>query len=225
MRRALRRRIALAVAVAALAAGGAVAAVAATSSRGGHGGGAAAAGLPLRRDLPVAAGYLGISVAQLETALHTGRTLAQIADATAGKSEAGLIAALVAARRARLDRVSAKLERRVRAEVNRPPGAGVRSAILQYLGIGPAQLRTRLRAGRTLAQIADAAPGKSAAGLVAHIVATRRERLQMAVAAGAITRAQADARTASLGKRITRLVESARPPRMLDQKSNRPHSR
>jgi hypothetical protein len=44
-----------------------------------------------------AASYLGTSAAALEAELRSGKTLAQIAEATAGKSTAGLIDALVAA--------------------------------------------------------------------------------------------------------------------------------
>jgi hypothetical protein len=48
-------------------------------------------------DLAAAATYLGSTTANLLTQLQAGKTLAQIAAATSGKSTAGLIAALVAA--------------------------------------------------------------------------------------------------------------------------------
>ncbi len=54
-----------------------------------------------------AAGYLGLSSASLKQRLSSGETLAQIADASAGKSEAGLIAALVSAKLSRLERAVA----------------------------------------------------------------------------------------------------------------------
>ncbi|HEX5225234.1 MAG TPA: hypothetical protein VFW29_08895 [Solirubrobacteraceae bacterium] len=44
------------------------------------------------------AGYLGLTAAQLRAKLRSGATLAQIAGSTPGRSRAGLIAALVAAR-------------------------------------------------------------------------------------------------------------------------------
>ena len=53
-------------------------------------------------DLADAASYLGITQTALETALQSGKTLAQVADATSGKSAAGLIDALVAAEKAEL---------------------------------------------------------------------------------------------------------------------------
>ena len=60
---------------------------------------AARAGAPMggAGDLAAAAAYLGISQAGLQTKLRAGSTLAQVAAATAGKSKAGLVAALVAA--------------------------------------------------------------------------------------------------------------------------------
>lgn len=78
-------------------------------------------------DLAAAATYLGISQDALVTDLRSGKTLGQVADATAGKSKAGLVAALVAQEKAELagavangrltqaqaDRLSAVLEQRV----------------------------------------------------------------------------------------------------------------
>jgi hypothetical protein len=50
-----------------------------------------------------ASSYLGISAAQLFTAIRSGKTLAQIANSTSGKSASGLIAAMVAAQESELD--------------------------------------------------------------------------------------------------------------------------
>jgi hypothetical protein len=47
--------------------------------------------------------YLGLSSDTLEADLKSGQTLAQIADATSGKSSAGLVDALNAAAKAKLD--------------------------------------------------------------------------------------------------------------------------
>jgi hypothetical protein len=49
-----------------------------------------------------AARYLGVSRRRLRSELRAGTTLAQVADATAGRSQAGLIGALVNAKRRRL---------------------------------------------------------------------------------------------------------------------------
>ena len=46
-------------------------------------------------ELEAAAAYLGVTTAQLQSDLQSGKTLAQIANATAGKSADGLIQALV----------------------------------------------------------------------------------------------------------------------------------
>lgn len=53
-------------------------------------------------ELTAAASYLGLTAANLQTALESGKTLGQIADATSGKSKAGLVAALVAAEKTEL---------------------------------------------------------------------------------------------------------------------------
>jgi hypothetical protein len=50
-----------------------------------------------------ASSYLGISAAQLFTDIRSGKTLAQIANSTSGKSASGLIAAMVAAQKSQLD--------------------------------------------------------------------------------------------------------------------------
>src|SRR6478609_1220216 len=83
-------------------------------------------------DLANAASYLGITQAALETALQSGKTLAQVADVTSGKSAAGLIDALVAAEKTELaaavtagrltqaqaDQIATGLTAHVTAEVN-----------------------------------------------------------------------------------------------------------
>ncbi|MGH2864158.1 MAG: hypothetical protein ACRDJX_02795 [Solirubrobacteraceae bacterium] len=49
-----------------------------------------------------AAGYLGLSALQLRRDLRSGKSPAQLADATAGKSQAGLLQAVLAAKKAAL---------------------------------------------------------------------------------------------------------------------------
>ena len=53
-------------------------------------------------DLAAAATYLGLSQSDLQTDLQSGKTPAQVANATSGKSAAGLIDALVAAEQTKL---------------------------------------------------------------------------------------------------------------------------
>ena len=215
MSRALKRRLALGVAIAALLAGGAVAATGATRS---HSASLRARAAALRRqagrDLGVAAGYLGVPVAQLRADERSGETLAEVAKTTAGRSEAGLIAALVAIRQAKLAAASARLPERVAAEVNRLPGGTARHALSRavagYLGLTPTQLRGKLRSGRTLAQVADATAGRSEAGLIQAIVAARSQQLAAALANGRLTKAAEAARLAGLTKRVTALVNRSR---------------
>jgi hypothetical protein len=83
-------------------------------------------------DLQAASSYLGIPVDTLESDLRSGKTLAQIADATSGKSSGGLVDALVAAAKTRLqqgvssgrltqaqaDRIESGLKAHVQADVN-----------------------------------------------------------------------------------------------------------
>src|SRR3954468_14606893 len=93
--------------------------------------------------LDAAATYLGLSTTRLLQDLQNGKTLAQIADSTSGKSASGLIDAMVAAAKERLDqavkdgdltqaqadRLGKNIETRVTAMVNGegfrgPPGGG-----------------------------------------------------------------------------------------------------
>jgi hypothetical protein len=57
--------------------------------------------------LSAATTYLGISESELRTQLASGKTLAQIANSTSGKSAAGLIDAMVAAQKKQLDQAVA----------------------------------------------------------------------------------------------------------------------
>jgi hypothetical protein len=104
----LKRRFALAGAVVAVAAP--VGAGTAAACNGGHANGSTAVRTHERRAglLTTAAGYLGVTKDALKTQLESGMSLAQIADATSGKSSAGLVDALVAPVKTTLDsRVSA----------------------------------------------------------------------------------------------------------------------
>ncbi|HMD56373.1 MAG TPA: hypothetical protein VKG82_02750 [Solirubrobacteraceae bacterium] len=175
--------------------------------------------------LATAAAYLGISESQLRGELRSGKSLAQIASARSGKSQAGLIEALVAAPVAHLNELAARLKARVRAQVERaggplaggPIAGGPRGSARpgfpakRYLGLSGAQLRARRRSGMTLAQIADATPGRSEAGLIAAVLAARRQVLDARVAAGTLTPAQEQTRLARLAGRVK--AEVNRVPR------------
>jgi hypothetical protein len=155
-------------------------------------------------DVAIATAYLGISRAQLRSELRAARTLAQIADATPGKSSSGLVHALVSARVTRVtSRVQAEVNR-VRGSQGRRSGDGLIAA--GYLGISRAQLFKALKGGRTLAQIADATPGKSAAGLIDALVAARKARLERAATAGLFPQAHLQRALSALRARVTARV-------------------
>ena len=167
--------------------------------------------------LGAAATYLGLDRQQLFSQLAAGKSLAQIAAATSGKSVAGLKAAIkaeaktdvdadVAAGRvtaAERDAFLAALDAHVDELVNRTgfvdhgPGFGhghhggafAGAEIAKYLGLTQAQLAEQLRAGKSLAEIA-AAQGKSVAGLKDAIVSAAKTHLDQAVADGHLTAAQ-----------------------------------
>jgi hypothetical protein len=132
--------------------------------------------------LEAAAAYLGTTVDALRTQLQSGKTLAQIADATAGKSASGLIAALVADAKATLGgNAPADLTQHITDLVNgvhdlHGPGGphGGLDAAATYLGTTADALRTQLQSGKTLAEIANATTGKSAQGLIDALVADAR---------------------------------------------------
>jgi len=77
-------------------------------------------------------------------------------------------------------------------------------AVTKYLDVTPQQLRSELRAGKSLAQIATA-HGKTVDGLVDVIVAPAEARLDKAVANGRLTQQRAD----ELLGRLTDAVEQA----------------
>jgi hypothetical protein len=106
----------------------------------------------------------------------------------------GLVAALVAERSAITPRLAAKPQnsrsarRRAEAAVKRkgfggaPPIPTNLIVASHYLGIPTAQIRSHLRSGKTLAEIAKATPGRSVNGLVDALIATRKRVLQSVIA-------------------------------------------
>ena len=166
--------------------------------------------------LATAAAYIGVTEADLRTELQTGKTLAEIAVAH-GKTRDGLIAAL-----------SAEATKAITTAVDQPgtsfsggPGGrggpgGVRgmtndiAAAAAYIGTTEADLRTKLQAGQTLAQIATAA-GKTRDGLIAAMVADGNAKIDAAVAAGTMTAAQATEKKASLTAHVTAEVDQTGP--------------
>jgi hypothetical protein len=92
----------------------------------------------------------------------------------------------------------------------RHDGPGL-DAAATYLGLTEDQLRTELEGGKTLAQVATA-HGKTADGLVGALVDAAGKKLDAAVAAGRLTRSEADSMLAGLKQRITDFVNGRFPP-------------
>jgi hypothetical protein len=83
-------------------------------------------------------------------------------------------------------------------------------AAAAYLGVDEDELRDRMRDGDTLADVAKT-EGKSVDGLVTAIVAATTKRLDEAVAAGRMTKAQRDEIVAGLKQRTTEIVNGTFP--------------
>jgi len=179
--------------------------------------------------------YLGLTPAQLREQLRAGKTLAQIAVAQ-GKTVAGLEDAIYKDVQAHLDKavangkltstqeqaLLAQLKAHLDEIVNHagPPagahagarGAHFGGAVASYLGLTRAELRTQLRSGKSLAQIA-VAQGKTVAGLKAVILAEARARLDRAVTAGWLTATQEQTLLDKLAAHIDDLVNRTGPRR------------
>jgi hypothetical protein len=221
MKRRLRRKLFIGIAAAAVVAGVTAAVVMAAQpgkhhhQRAHHArrAGARTSTGAKRGALAGAAAYLGVSTAQLHSELKGGESLAEIANATSGKSEAGLIAALEANQKAKLAAASANLPRRVVAEVTRVHGNGVQATARRYLAISAAQFRSDLRSGETLAEIASATSGKSEAGLIEALVTAKKSTLAAEVSSGKITQAQANELLPKLSRREAARVKRVRGKR------------
>ena len=162
--------------------------------------------------------YIGITEAQLRTELGTDKSLADVAVAH-GKTRDGLIQALVAAQQQSIATLVDQKgigARPAGPGIGRGPG-GPRvtgdplAAAATYLGTTTADLDAKIRAGQTLAQIANATSGKNRDGLVAAIVADSTAKIDAAQKAGTITADQATQLKTNLSTRIAQLVDSNRP--------------
>jgi hypothetical protein len=228
MRRTRTRNVMLAVAIAAALAG----VIIAVTADGGHGSASSVitrttgASAAAASEAVLAADYLGVTPTQLRKEMQSGRTLAQIANATGGKSATGLLNALVSAKAGKLrSRVAAgklsmkqestrlaDLRTRIHAQINRlhadrVPGYVGLAATARYLGVSASQLRAELLSGRSLAQIAATTPGRSASGLVDTRVSAREVEIKAALASGKIAHAQASRLLSNLRARVTREVQ------------------
>jgi hypothetical protein len=81
------------------------------------------------------------------------------------------------------------------------------AATREYLGATPLALSTAVREGKSLGEVANATPGKSRDGLVAHLVALANTKIDKAMTDGKITAEQATAVKAQVGPAVTALVD------------------
>jgi len=161
--------------------------------------------------LSAAATYIGITTDQLRTELGTDKSLADVAVAH-GKTRDGLIQALVAASQTS---ITTLVDQKGIGAQRGPGDRGVIgdqfSVAATYLGTTTADLRTKMQAGQTLAQIAAATSGKSRDGLVAALTTDAKAKIAAAQTAGTITAAQATELTNDLATRVANFVDSNRP--------------
>ena len=161
--------------------------------------------------LSAAATYIGITTDQLRTELGTDKSLADVAVAH-GKTRDGLIQALVAADQTN---ISTFVDQKGVGAQRGPGDRGVIgdqfSVAATYLGTTTDDLRTKMQAGQTLAQIAAATSGKTRDGLVAALTADAKAKIAAAQTAGTITADQATELTNDLATRIANFVDNNRP--------------
>ncbi|TMF63919.1 MAG: hypothetical protein E6I14_04475 [Chloroflexi bacterium] len=172
-----------------------------------------------------AATYIGITEAQLRTELGTDKSLADVAIGH-GKTRDGLIAALTAAQQQNI--ATLVDQKGIGARPNPAngygPGPGFgrgpgdRNVIgnslataATYLGTTAADLETKMRAGQTLAQIANATAGKSRDGLLNALVADATAKIDAAQKAGTITADQATQQKSNLSTRLAQLIDNTGP--------------
>lgn len=189
--------------------------------------------------LKSAAEYLGMTVEQLRAELKGGKSLAQVAAATPGKSADGLKAAILADAKSHLDAAVAagkltaekaqaaysKLQSKVDEIVNKtgkPGGSGgkgagkaaqrgVMKSAAAYLGLTPQELKEKVKAGQSLAQIAAATPGKSVDGLKQAIVADAKTVIDKLVAEGKISAERGQQYLAQIQSSIDQIVNRTGP--------------
>jgi len=172
-----------------------------------------------------AATYIGITEAQLRTELGTDKSLADVAIAH-GKTRDGLIAALVAAQQQNITTLVDQkgIGARPNPANGYGPGPGYgrgpggrnvigdsEAAAATYLGTTTADLETKMRAGQTLAQIANATAGKSRDGLLNALVADATAKIDAAQKAGTITADQATQQKTNLSTRLAQLIDNSGP--------------
>lgn len=172
--------------------------------------------------LATAAEVLGMSEEDLRAALAEGSSIAEVAEEQ-GVDLQSVIDALVANATERLDELEAALPERMTELVNRTdwgqherPGRGHHGPPLtlesaaETIGITADELRTALRDGSTVAEVAEA-NDVDAQTVIDALVADATTRIDAAVAAGDLDAERAEAMKAALPERITALVNGEGP--------------
>ena len=181
--------------------------------------------------LTAAAEAVGISEDDLRTALEDGQSIAQVAE-TNDVDVQTVIDAMVAEATARIEATLAELPDRITDLVNReglperngpgeggfggggPGGPGERgpglNAAAEAIGITVEDLRTAVREGDTIADVA-AANDVDVQTVIDALVAEATTRVDAAVADGELTEAKAVERKADLVEHITAMVNGERP--------------
>jgi hypothetical protein len=151
-----------------------------------------------------AAKQLGIPSSKLSDALKTAlsdRVDAAVAAGRVTKAEGDAL-------KARIQSNDFPIFGGHRGGVGRHEFLGRLDSAAAYIGVTEAQLRTELESGKSLAQVAQA-HGKSVDGLISALVAAAKEKLDSAVSAGRLTKAQETEMLGVLKDRITSAVNEA----------------
>lgn len=168
--------------------------------------------------LATAAAAIGITEAALRTELAGGKSLTDVATAN-GKSRDDLVRALTSAASAEIQTLVDTKNPLPAQRIGGGGGRGTAGDIdidddelgvaATYLGTTEADLRTKMQAGQTLAQIA----GAKRDGVIQALVADAATRIDAAVTAGKLTAAQATTAKASATAQATAFVDNTRPAR------------
>lgn len=192
--------------------------------------------------LAATATVTGLTEQEVRTALQSGQTLSQIAEAN-GKTTADVIAAARTALQAQLAQAvadgkltqaeaearlaafeasaEAQMTRTMPARGSRGSGAdGLRlngsqalvAATATVTGLTEDEVRTAQRSGQTLAQIAEA-NGQTADAVIAAARTTYQQQLVQAVTDGKLTQAEADARLSTFDAEASGWMTGAMPGR------------
>ncbi len=184
---------------------------------------------PRGEALATAADALGMTEDELRAALEDGASIAQVAEAR-GVDVQTVVDALVEAATARLEALQASLPEHMTDLVNRTgwgergpggpgfghgPGRGHHhlpglEAAAEAIGISVGDLRTALRDGSTVAEVA-AAHDVDVDAVIEALVADATARIDEAVADGRLDADRAEELKANLDERITAHVNGERP--------------